>query len=314
MTDIHEFVIKLPTFEYKNKTWSNLDLALRLKKGEFAPLQKFLIFFLYNWLIKLTIWSFILDVMKALFQHTGALISNKFTKHRKRHPNSQPLRQLSNYVSFTSVSELLESPTESKSNPATPSLKVTRPSVDRERKSKSPSRSPPAQLAHILPTSSPVTEVPMTNNGSAASLLEATTSTSNGIRSRAASVVKSIVSGKDNTVMNGNQPVGSNNSSRAPSLRAVKSASSDYSHLSNASIGRSLSISGSPLQKLKRRSKISVLLSNESNGQPKEENRIREISDEDGDDRERRNNSEPPERSPRGKDKKYNKFFRKLLN
>ena len=31
--DIHEFVFRLPTLEYRNKMWSNLDLALRLKKG-----------------------------------------------------------------------------------------------------------------------------------------------------------------------------------------------------------------------------------------------------------------------------------------
>lgn len=31
--DIHEFVFKLPQLEYRNKMWSNLDLALRLKKG-----------------------------------------------------------------------------------------------------------------------------------------------------------------------------------------------------------------------------------------------------------------------------------------
>lgn len=34
LTDIHEFVIRLPELEYKNKMWSNLDLALRLKKGK----------------------------------------------------------------------------------------------------------------------------------------------------------------------------------------------------------------------------------------------------------------------------------------
>lgn len=34
LTDIHEFVMRLPEMEYKNKMWSNLDLALRLKKGK----------------------------------------------------------------------------------------------------------------------------------------------------------------------------------------------------------------------------------------------------------------------------------------
>lgn len=31
--DVHEFVFKMPMLEYRNKTWSNLDLAMRLKKG-----------------------------------------------------------------------------------------------------------------------------------------------------------------------------------------------------------------------------------------------------------------------------------------
>ncbi|CAN6596682.1 hypothetical protein TRVA0_001S03136 [Trichomonascus vanleenenianus] len=100
LTDIHEFVIRLPGYEYKNKMWSNLDLALRLKK----------------------------DVIKTLFQHTGALISNKFTKHRKRH-EYQPLRQISNYVSFTSVSDLTDPRAkQSVANASTASLQERGPS------------------------------------------------------------------------------------------------------------------------------------------------------------------------------------------
>ena len=52
--DVHDFVFRMPALEYRNKTWSNLDLALRLKR----------------------------DVMKALISHTGAIIGNKFSHHR----------------------------------------------------------------------------------------------------------------------------------------------------------------------------------------------------------------------------------------
>ncbi|KAL8697492.1 MAG: hypothetical protein Q9224_002283 [Gallowayella concinna] len=52
--DVHNFVFRMPVLEYRNKTWSNLDLALRLKK----------------------------DVIKALISHTGAIIGNKFSHHR----------------------------------------------------------------------------------------------------------------------------------------------------------------------------------------------------------------------------------------
>ncbi|KAF8469216.1 mitochondrial protein from FMP27-domain-containing protein [Kalaharituber pfeilii] len=61
--DIHEFVFRMPMLEYRNKTWSNLDLALRLKK----------------------------DIMKALISHTGAILENKIT-------NLRPTRQQSNLV------------------------------------------------------------------------------------------------------------------------------------------------------------------------------------------------------------------------
>ncbi|ANB13201.1 Uncharacterized protein YPR117W [Sugiyamaella lignohabitans] len=48
------------------------------------------------------------DVIKVLFQHTGAIIGNKLTKHRKKKAVAQPLRQISNYVSFTPVDDLRE--------------------------------------------------------------------------------------------------------------------------------------------------------------------------------------------------------------
>ena len=52
--DVHDFVFRMPVLEYRNKTWSNLDLALRLKK----------------------------DVIRALISHTGAIIGNKLSHHR----------------------------------------------------------------------------------------------------------------------------------------------------------------------------------------------------------------------------------------
>ncbi|KAF2727202.1 hypothetical protein EJ04DRAFT_145178 [Polyplosphaeria fusca] len=52
--DVHDLVFRMPTLEYRNKTWSNLDLALQLKR----------------------------DVIRALISHTGAIIGNKFSHHR----------------------------------------------------------------------------------------------------------------------------------------------------------------------------------------------------------------------------------------
>jgi hypothetical protein len=50
--DVHDLVFKMPTLEYRNKTWSNLDLALQLKK----------------------------DVIRALISHAGAIVGNKFSR------------------------------------------------------------------------------------------------------------------------------------------------------------------------------------------------------------------------------------------
>lgn len=64
--DVHDFVFRLPMIEYRNKTWSNLDLALALKK----------------------------DVIRALISHTGAIIGNKFSKHRPNTAQQHRLREL----------------------------------------------------------------------------------------------------------------------------------------------------------------------------------------------------------------------------
>lgn len=64
--DVHDFVFRLPQLEWRNKTWSNLDLALALKKA----------------------------VMKALISHTGAIIGNKFSRHRPNSAQQSKLREL----------------------------------------------------------------------------------------------------------------------------------------------------------------------------------------------------------------------------
>src|SRR2546421_8024260 len=54
------------TIEYSNKTWSNIELALRLKQ----------------------------DVIKALISHTGAILGNKFTHHRANKQQQNRLREI----------------------------------------------------------------------------------------------------------------------------------------------------------------------------------------------------------------------------
>lgn len=63
--DVHDFVFRLPTIEYHNKMWSNLDLALAFKSR----------------------------VIKALISHTGAIIGNKF-RHRPTTAQQSKLREL----------------------------------------------------------------------------------------------------------------------------------------------------------------------------------------------------------------------------
>lgn len=63
--DVHNFVFRMPVLEYRNKTWSNLDLALRLKK----------------------------DVIKALISHAPAILGNKF-HHRPTKQQQMHFREL----------------------------------------------------------------------------------------------------------------------------------------------------------------------------------------------------------------------------
>lgn len=64
--DVHDFVFRLPEIEYRNKTWSNLDLANAIKK----------------------------DVMRALVSHAPRIIGNKFSKHRPTADQQSRLREL----------------------------------------------------------------------------------------------------------------------------------------------------------------------------------------------------------------------------
>lgn len=68
LEDVHNFVFRMPALEYRNKTWSNLDLALRLKK----------------------------DVIKALISHTGSIIGNKISHHRPNRQKQGRLQELTN--------------------------------------------------------------------------------------------------------------------------------------------------------------------------------------------------------------------------
>jgi len=116
--DVHDFVFRLPTIEWRNKTWSNLDLALALKSR----------------------------VIKALISHTGAIIGNKFSKHRPNTTQQSKMRELA------SNSVLLATPTSSEAREASgdDSSSIYGPSpVDF-------SRSPPQSIRRSHTTSVPV--------------------------------------------------------------------------------------------------------------------------------------------------------------
>lgn len=74
--DVHNLVFRMPMLEYRNKTWSNLDLALQFKK----------------------------DIIRALISHTGAIIGNKFSHHRPAKQAQSRLRQLANSSVMLAVS------------------------------------------------------------------------------------------------------------------------------------------------------------------------------------------------------------------
>lgn len=64
--DVHDLVFRMPTLEYHNKTWSTLNLTDAVKR----------------------------DVIRALISHTGAIIGNKFSKHKPGKQQQSRLREL----------------------------------------------------------------------------------------------------------------------------------------------------------------------------------------------------------------------------
>ncbi|KAK3368158.1 mitochondrial protein from FMP27-domain-containing protein [Podospora didyma] len=81
LEDVHDFVFRLPTIEYRNKTWSNLDLALALKGR----------------------------VIKALISHTGAIIGNKFSKHRPSTAQQSKLREIATSSVLLATAQITDS-------------------------------------------------------------------------------------------------------------------------------------------------------------------------------------------------------------
>jgi hypothetical protein len=92
LEDVHDLVFRMPTLEYRNKTWSNLDLALQMKK----------------------------DLIKALISHAGAIVGNKFHNHRSsRQAATSKLREIAN-LSTMHVSHHNSEGTERNSEASTP--------------------------------------------------------------------------------------------------------------------------------------------------------------------------------------------------
>jgi len=113
LEDVHDFVFRLPMLEYRNKTWSNLDLALALKR----------------------------DVIKALISHTGAIIGNKFSKSRPSNAQQTRHRVQANR-SILLAPESLEINRDNNSDDNTSSIFNTSPTDTRfSERSNSPTRS-----------------------------------------------------------------------------------------------------------------------------------------------------------------------------
>ncbi|KAF1835574.1 hypothetical protein BDW02DRAFT_282370 [Decorospora gaudefroyi] len=74
--DVHDLVFRMPMIEYRNKTWSNLDLVTQLKK----------------------------DVLKALVTHAGAIVGNKISHHRPSVKAQSRLRQIANSSTMLNTS------------------------------------------------------------------------------------------------------------------------------------------------------------------------------------------------------------------
>lgn len=107
LEDIHNLVFRLPDLEYRNKTWSNLDLALAFKR----------------------------DVIKSLISHTGAIVANKF-KHRPSAAQQNRIRELaSNSLILPSSSQ--EAPFDYSDAASSPSASVNKRTSTNERSNNS---------------------------------------------------------------------------------------------------------------------------------------------------------------------------------
>ena len=118
--DVHNFVFRMPVLEYRNKTWSNLDLALRLKK----------------------------DVIRALISHTGAIIGNKFSNKRPGKNQQVHFRDLTSSSSTLPNSNTLKNSLSSE----TSSIRDQSPQGDTNNSSRAsltsaPTSAPSIQLA-----------------------------------------------------------------------------------------------------------------------------------------------------------------------
>lgn len=114
--------------EYRNKTWSNLDLAIRLKK----------------------------DIIRALISHTGAILQNKLTHHRPSKTQPNLLRMMANngslgtnpsFVTVDSDHPGFDTPPEYASSTHT-SMPISRPSTGYHLK-------PPSVMRPMTSPSSP---------------------------------------------------------------------------------------------------------------------------------------------------------------
>ncbi|TVY21023.1 UPF0648 protein [Lachnellula arida] len=168
--DVNDFVFRLPMIEYRNKTWSNLDLALALKK----------------------------DVIRALISHTGAIIGNKFSKHRPNIAQQSRLRELA-----TSSMVLAPSSADNSldNSDASSSRRTNSMDTKRSERSKSPRRSfassgnglvrTPSESSSVVSVPAPgrlpssLTMTPARANGSAASIASDKRSITNGGESHA---------------------------------------------------------------------------------------------------------------------------------
>ncbi|KAF3010090.1 hypothetical protein E8E15_001017 [Penicillium rubens] len=121
LEDLHDFVFRLPVLEYSNKTWSNLDLALRLKK----------------------------DVIKALISHAPAILGNKFSHHRPSKQQQKRFRELASSSQLLSNTSNLINPSSSQAQSLASYDSNSDYSESRSRKSMQSNASPLARTTSL---------------------------------------------------------------------------------------------------------------------------------------------------------------------